>query len=177
MSPRLCSFCPPHLSFYLWCKLYTSWKKKRNKEFSPIWSFLEFIPGHRDLSIMWNSSRTNELHLPHVLGVQCEGKSCLLTSQRTPWEQRQSLMFPFITHYLLGSTELIKCTQSTCTEERIAWDQFLILMEQILFENLENFSVLGSLVFLRSSCNLSHTPFLLKPLLYLNLFYLVPVSF
>lgn len=111
---------------------------------------------------MWNISRRSELCLPQTLGTQCEGNSCLLTSQWTCWEQRQSLMFPFISYYLLASSEVIKYTQSTCPEERITWDQFLIPMEQILFENLGNLYIAASQLFLESSCILPHTPFLLN---------------
>lgn len=138
------------------------------KKNSPTWSLPEFTLGHRSFSIMWNTSRRSELHLPQTLGTQCEGNACLLTSQWTCWEQRQSLMFPFISYYLLASTEVIKYTQSTCPEERITWDQLLIPMEQILFENLGNLMLLllkssWSPVVSYHTCLFYLTTFLLKP--------------
>ena len=62
--------------------------KKKKKNIFPTRSLPKFTPGHRDLSITWNTSRMSELLLPRTLSVQHGEKSCLLTSQWTPWEQR-----------------------------------------------------------------------------------------
>lgn len=61
----------------------------------------------------------------HTLGVQCGWKFYLLNRQWTSWEQRDCDVSFYIS-LPLASTGVIKCTQSIPTEERIAWDPFLI---------------------------------------------------
>lgn len=108
---------------------------------------------------MWNTSRRSELRLPQTLGTQCEGNACLLTSQWTCWEQRQSLMFPFISYYQHWSHKIHSINMS--------WrkDYMGPIINSHATDSVWESGkpyVVTSQVFLESSCILPHMPFLLN---------------